>query len=97
LAFPVTGTSASSNVNNRKNISIASEVNRNKAENKKTATEVGAATAVIPTMPRGKATSGGLTKPLNWNFMNRKELEKDASKVQRKHSVLSLRLGIGVS
>jgi hypothetical protein len=72
LAFPVTGTSASSNVNNRKNISIASEVNRNKAENKKTATEVGAATAVIPTMPRGKATSGGLTKPLNWNFMNRK-------------------------
>jgi hypothetical protein len=73
---------------------------RNKAENKETATEVGAATAVIPTMPRGKATSGGLTKPLNWKFYepeSKKELEKDASTVQRKHSVLSLGLGIGVS
>ena len=84
LAFPVTGPSASSNVNNRKDISIASEVDRNKAENKETATEVGAATAVIPTMPRGKETSGGLTKPLNWNFMNRKA-KKNWKKTRAKY------------
>jgi hypothetical protein len=57
---------------------------RNKAENKETATEVGAATAVIPTMPRGKATSGGLTKPLNWNFMNRKA-KKNWKKTRAKY------------
>jgi hypothetical protein len=67
---------------------------RNKAENKETATEVGAATAVIPTMPRGKATSGGLTKPLNWNSPSAPcDL---LLTFNGKHSVLSPRLGIGV-